>query len=545
MLQSLDLVIAFAVIMSVTSLLITVIVQMASAALALRGKNMANALSLTFQTIDPRLGTEAHALAAYIMRTPILSDSIWAPKTQSYSSSSSLEAIIAQEKALAKAQQALRAANKNDAEVQQELGNIQKALKGAPGDAELKKREAKALQLKADVKAALTLAKADVTKASSALAASKPAPTNPAPANPDSLTDDKPWKFWSHGREVLTLANAIRPGEVYRALHDFSELTPTELEVRGIPQTIADTARNLLERLGISDGPAREAQEKIEAVAKIAQMFGTGQQQQAVISSLQGFGATVDSAASHAYDRFQRWFGSAQDRAEQWFLVHVRFITIGVSILAALLLQLDTVEILRQLRTNPAVVEALIKSVPSLLEQGETILDGSDTAAYHTYLLWLKAHPEHPLANIPDKGTHEAFREALKQKLGEGPNTTALLAEYDRLRPEGTNSFLQARREGFAKLRKPLDEASFELIPTVFMGRWAAEEPPDRARSVVYLRHLPGMAMTAALLSLGAPFWFNLLKNLMNLRPAVATLVERRPRSSPALPQVPPTPTPS
>jgi hypothetical protein len=76
MLNTLDTVIAFAVIMTVLSLLITIIVQMVSAALSLRGKNLANALALTFQTIDPKVGEHAHSLAAQILRDPIFSDSI-------------------------------------------------------------------------------------------------------------------------------------------------------------------------------------------------------------------------------------------------------------------------------------------------------------------------------------------------------------------------------------------------------------------------------------------------------------------------------------
>jgi hypothetical protein len=44
------------------------------------------------------------------------------------------------------------------------------------------------------------------------------------------------------------------------------------------------------------------------------------------------------------------------------------------------------------------------------------------------------------------------------------------------------------------------------------------------------------------LLALGAPFWFNLLKNLTSLRPALATLIEKRPTSAPALPAAPATP---
>src|SRR5436190_14155380 len=71
MLNTIDTIIAFAVIMTILSLLITVVVQMISAALSLRGKNLANALALTFQMIDPKIGDHAHSLAAQILRDPI------------------------------------------------------------------------------------------------------------------------------------------------------------------------------------------------------------------------------------------------------------------------------------------------------------------------------------------------------------------------------------------------------------------------------------------------------------------------------------------
>ena len=82
MLSTLDTIIAFAVIMTVLSLLITIIVQMVSAAFSLRGKNLANALALTFQTVDPTIGGHAYSLAAQILRDPIFSDSVWRKKNR-------------------------------------------------------------------------------------------------------------------------------------------------------------------------------------------------------------------------------------------------------------------------------------------------------------------------------------------------------------------------------------------------------------------------------------------------------------------------------
>ena len=80
MLQSIDTLIAFVVIMTVASLFVTILVQMVSAALSLRGKNLANALALTFQTIAPSLQGDAHALSARILSDPLLSDSTRTPK---------------------------------------------------------------------------------------------------------------------------------------------------------------------------------------------------------------------------------------------------------------------------------------------------------------------------------------------------------------------------------------------------------------------------------------------------------------------------------
>ena len=103
----------------------------------------------------------------------------------------------------------------------------------------------------------------------------------------------------------------------------------------------------------------------------------------------------------------------------------------------------------------------------------------------------------------------------------------AWLEDYNALFQDGTMAFEQARRDTFNKLKSGLAESGFDLIPNPIFHRWRGEDP------FPWFGHLLGMVITAALLTLGAPFWFNLLKNLMNLRPAVATLVERRPQSSP------------
>jgi hypothetical protein len=269
----------------------------------------------------------------------------------------------------------------------------------------------------------------------------------------------------------MKIATAIRPGEIYRVLQEMREMTPEEAQLLDIPKELPEKARGLIAALHRVDLPAIESRVKLKDIAAAAKIFAP-EQQKAVLDALGSFGATVERATTQAYDRFQRWFGSAQDRAEQWFQIHVRMVTIVAAIVVSVFLQLDTVEIYDKLRHEPKLVEALVKAAPGTLEQGVAVQGQVDA---------------------------------------------------------------DAREKAFADLEAKIDSTGFELLPRGWFARWPTEK-------LWWFNHLFGLALSAGLLTLGAPFWFNLLKNLMNLRPAVATLVEKRPTSAPALPATPSTP---
>ena len=421
MLNTLDTVIAFAVIMTVLSLLITLVVQMVSAALSLRGKNLANALALTFQTIDPTIGKYAHSLAAQILCDPIFSDSLWQKK------------------------------NRNLDENAQKFIAAQRKLR----DATLRRLDDPA---RAE---AISKATAEVNTARAAV-------TIPNVRR----NRETPWGFWAiPWSGAIQIATAIRPGEIYRVLQEMREMTPDEAQLLDIPNELPEKARGLIAALHRLDLPAIESRVKLKDIAAAAKIFAP-EQQKAVLDSLGSFGATVERATTQAYDRFQRWFGSGQDRAEQWFQIHVRMVTIVAAVAVSIFLQLDTVEIYDKLRHEPKLVEALVKAAPGTLEQGAAVQGQLDA---------------------------------------------------------------DTREKAFADLKEKIDSTGFELLPHGWFARWPAEK-------LWWFNHLFGLALSVGLLTLGAPFWFNLLKNLMNLRPAVATLVEKRPTSAPALPATPATP---
>jgi hypothetical protein len=594
MLSSLDTVIAFAVIMTVLCLFITILVQMISAALALRGKNLANALSLTFQTIDPHIAEHAHALTEQILKDPIFSDSLFAPKGREQSGNPLWRVLL-------EAEREVKAAKINWKELAKAAVDPAKKEEIGPALQEAENRVKEALT------AASTAAAQVLPKVSS--------------------LRQKPWAFLSRGG--TRLGNAIRPGEIYRVLHEISQLTESDAALRGIPHDLVEKSAAILDALKQPDQPATESKQKLQAIIDVAKHFPSDGEKKAIVDSVANLGATVERATTQAYDRFQRWFGSAQDRAEQWFQVHIRGLTIAFSILTAFLLQLDTTDIFRQLRDRPSLVEALVKSAPGVLEQGAKVLDSSDTPAYQAYLLWLRNHPLFPLKVLPAPGTQDLFHQyltnrlkappdksypverfaaafdlarktegtakmtdaeaakaayddwikkfpayelpptvftgeasqesinaAISEKIASDPeakgqpspgDAAKWLAEYDALQRDGVMAFEKSRQESFRNLQATMHDTGFDLVPKPLLGRWDKETLPYWANCywpplAHYLRHLIGVLMTAGLLALGAPFWFNLLKNLMNLRPAVANLIEKRPQSTPALPSTPATP---
>ena len=506
MLNTIDTMIAFAVIMTVLSLLITIAVQMVSSAFSLRGKNLANALALTFQTIDPKIGEYAHSLAAQILRDPIFSDSLWRPKNRvQIVPDARTQALIDAERTLKDAKEQL-AADPTDIQKQAAVKTAQEKVDTAKAGVQIRK------------------------------------------VTPNRM---KPWGFFSKLKDATALGSAIRPGEIYRIIHQFADLTPTEAALSDVPPELIEKSGSLLACLQERDQPAQESEEKLKLIKHVADIFAT--EQKAVLDSLANFGATVERATTEAYDRFQRWFGSAQDRAEQWFQTHARLVTIVCSICAAFVLQLDTADIYRQLRASPALTQGLAKAASSVIDQGTKILDPNNAPAHQAYLQWVEKHPDQALNVFPTSRTLEEYRQALNAQLTannvESEQAKALLEDYDSLYKTAATKFEEARREQAERLRKTVSETGFDLVPVNFLGRW--DQPteselhgwPRFQRQIGHtFSHLLGILATAGLLALGAPFWFNLLKNLTSLRPALATLIEKRPTSAPALPQAPATP---
>lgn len=410
MLQSLDTLIAFVVILLTASLLVTILVQMLSAAFSLRGKNLGNALALTFQSIHPEIGDTAYKLAERILGDPHMSDSTTTIKR---------------------------------------LGG-------------------------------------------------------------QSVPDQTgPWSWWSPFKG-MHLATAIRPDEIYDLLKKISADAGEPLK--------ADAAK-LIEKLGAPHSAVVGAEGSLTAVLEIADSITNADQKKIVKDAIAAAQATFQNVAARVtadVDALTKWFDSAQERAQQWFQTHTRGLTIACGVVLAFLLQLDSVEIFKFVSTNSAGRDALVSSADKLIEKADGIVKNKGSILDSIFAEEAKAFPVlKPDPEILKSATNTTLlRDAIK-----GALANALPKDFDgkytAAENAGIDAFYTGHRQQLDDLTKRVAATGFNLLPTPLGARWGH---CWNGFSI----HFFGMLITAALLSLGAPFWYNSLKDLMSLRPAVS-----------------------
>ena len=119
----------------------------------------------------------------------------------------------------------------------------------------------------------------------------------------------------------------------------------------------------------------------------------------------------------------------------------------------------------------------------------------------------------------PDLVTREAGQSWLRNNFN-GPTLTKMLSAYEKRFQEATIAQLEDLEVSLKTVKSDLDQARLEIIPQP-IPTWDSYQGDKRTL------HLVGILITGLFLSLGAPFWFNALRQLANLRPVLAGKVEK------------------
>jgi hypothetical protein len=228
-------------------------------------------------------------------------------------------------------------------------------------------------------------------------------------------------------------------------------------------------------------------------------------------------------------DRARAWFNMVMDRSTERFVEQTRNITIGISFIGVFALHIDALQLLKQLQVNPELRAQLVTQAQQMVATGEDMVSRVATQR----MLGTEALTAVRQGLDPDGYAATSVLDAVPDGLatrGQGrdwllgrvpADSTAL---RDSLLAAYGNEFDTITREWLTELRGQATDLTQQLGAT---GLEIFSIPDHWLMAYRDWRHLGGAVMAALLLSLGAPFWFNALKNLSNLRPTVARNVEK------------------
>lgn len=233
----------------------------------------------------------------------------------------------------------------------------------------------------------------------------------------------------------------------------------------------------------------------------------------------------------------EKWFDTVMDRASDVFTRWTRTITIVISVLLVGILQIDAGLILKQISTNPDVRAGLVKLSDTALAQADEALKagsrGSDA---------LKAVAENHagdttlsgLNNAPALGTCVEGKRWL-QDYGNSKqiDTSQLQKEFEDNCQQLATAQLGTAGAQIKQFHDELVATNLKIVPDGADGKpvtSSVESWKTAYRSSG--SHLLGILAMVVLLSLGAPFWYNALKQLSNLKPSVTQKIEKESASS-------------
>jgi hypothetical protein len=319
--------------------------------------------------------------------------------------------------------------------------------------------------------------------------------TDPLISDSVLSTDRKGGGWWGRLRTRWMRASAIRPDELLAHLY----------KEAGSP--------------GLTTAP----------MSLVAPQDGTAAAAWRILSALRADHSPLvrgpAQTASAELARFEKWFNSAQDRAGQWFAMHTRILTVGAALVAAFALQLDTISLIRKLSADPDLRARLVARADAVQRQTEIAVNQAFSVNLHRKVMELlrTRYPELGLSldNLPPTATSlPRAQEWLAGKLAADPKADEITSAYGQ---EALVLEVGRSQDNFVESVRDFNDTGLALVPDPY---------PRLVTTVWPLRHLIGLLVSVALLSLGAPFWFNLLKQLVSLRPALADSIDQQPKQS-------------
>jgi hypothetical protein len=276
----------------------------------------------------------------------------------------------------------------------------------------------------------------------------------------------------------LRLGTAVHREELTKLLLDLAAATPATL-----PADIRPLQASLQASLAANGIAAPQA--TLDGIRKTALELEKTNPEMANHERMNA--AILHNASSDYVAKLNAWFDQTMDRVSALFTMHARVVTGVIALVVAVVLQLDAVTLINRLSTDDKLRQTLVSNAIE--------------------------HPERYAPPARPSTTGGAPQSASSQ-----PNV------LDTLKQHGLGDLMNAN---LVEIPSNIDDWARKWWGSDGTQAAAAPSGPGAAARAnpehMLISKIIGVLISAALISLGAPFWYELLKNLIRLRSLVAT----------------------
>ena len=213
-----------------------------------------------------------------------------------------------------------------------------------------------------------------------------------------------------------------------------------------------------------------------------------------------------------AYDRtlaeIEQWFDSTMKRVSGWYTRQARAITFVIALLITLVFNVDSLAIARSLYTNTAVRQAVVNAATTYVRQAQVANptgQASGDAGNGQAPASQGSQPAPAGPSIPEQSLDQLVTQITRLGVPIG------WVVPDQSKCVGLNALLCS--SGIMQIMDtPVTPEGSSGAPTIDKSQVYPVSPDQSPNK------LAGLALTVIMLSLGAPFWFEMLNKLVNLR---------------------------
>jgi ABC-type Na+ efflux pump permease subunit len=222
------------------------------------------------------------------------------------------------------------------------------------------------------------------------------------------------------------------------------------------------------------------------------------------------------------------WFDTVMDRTTDEFQRRTRWFTVGFAIVLAFAFHIDSLKIFQRLASDAELRARLVQSADATLNKAEAFLpvaSGSSKAASTAIQEAFKKLGDKPafrtISNVPPEVVTHAQVMAWIPKTFKDPNDQQKIrTAYETQLKEIAGPEVGELLKSTSEIMKTLEDSTLVVFSKSLPGLKDINQYWSNGT------HFWGTLITAFFLSLGAPFWYNALKQLSNLRPAIAQKVD-------------------